>query len=245
MSRRLTPGNCSSRHLRRVDHRLRAEYLFHGVDVVNVVCVLGNARDETVPAAVYADVLASASSATRSRSSTRPSSADTTNCWTTQRRTFMHSVSRARLPGAPPPTIPRSSPPIPSATDRWTPLLCAGRWPVPMRPAASGPRPQGPTPGCWCDRRRRRPDRRPVRHPQPGPVNPRVNSSGWSPLDTGGRSADAVATPTQVSRLSPPVPRSTASPLTAGSGVRPVIPRHPGLEVAIVGGTRGRPNDMM
>jgi uncharacterized protein len=34
------------------------KYLLDGVDLVNLVCVLGNARDETVPAAVYSDVLA-------------------------------------------------------------------------------------------------------------------------------------------------------------------------------------------
>ncbi|MCW2699633.1 MAG: putative Phage tail sheath protein [Blastococcus sp.] len=34
------------------------KYLLDGLDPVNVVCVLGNARDETVPAAVYADLLA-------------------------------------------------------------------------------------------------------------------------------------------------------------------------------------------
>jgi uncharacterized protein len=34
------------------------KYLLDGVDLVNLVCVLGNARDETVPAAVYSDLLA-------------------------------------------------------------------------------------------------------------------------------------------------------------------------------------------
>lgn len=34
------------------------KYLLDGSDLINVVCVLGNARDESVPAAVYADLLA-------------------------------------------------------------------------------------------------------------------------------------------------------------------------------------------